>query len=119
MAVSLSPYLKDKLEQAQRLQSELETIMNQRYQLEVSLKETEKSIEELEKLDENAIVYKSVGAILVKVKSNEDIKKELEENKEMVELRLKTIAKQQELLENKLKEIQSEFAKYGGGSKST
>ena len=118
MAVSLTPYLKEKLEQAQRLQGELEAIVSQRYQLEVSLKETEKSLEELKKIDEDAPIYKSVGSILVKVKSKEDIEKELEEKKELLELKMKTVTKQQELLENKLKEIQAEFARYGGGAQS-
>ncbi len=119
MAVSLTPYLKEKLEQAQRLQGELEAILNQRYQFEVTLKETEKSLQELEKIDDDAPIYKSVGSLLVKVKSKEEVKKELEDNKEMLELRLKTVLKQQELLENKLKEIQAEFERYGGGAQST
>ena len=118
MAVSLTPYLKEKLEQAQRLQGELETIVSQRYQLEVSLKETEKSLEELGKVDDNTPIYKSIGSILVKVKSKEEIKKELDEKKELLELKMKTVTKQQELLENKLKDIQAEFAKYGGGAQS-
>ena len=118
MAVSLTPYLKEKLEQAQRLQSELEAIVSQRYQLEISLKEVEKSLEELESLPEDAPIYKNVGAILVKAKSKEDVKKELEERKETLELRIKTVQKQQELLQKKYEEIQQEFAKYGGAQPS-
>ncbi len=112
MAISLTPMLQQKIEQAQRLQSELETIVTQRYQLEVSLKEVEKSLEELENLSEDAPIYKSVGSILVQVESRDKIKKELEEKKETLELRIKTVTKQQELLEKKLKEIQDELAKY-------
>ncbi len=118
MAVSLTPYLREKLEQAQKLQGELEAIVAQRYQLEVSLKETEKSLEELNNIDEDAPIYKSVGSILVRVRSREEIKKELEEKKELLELRMKTVQKQQELLEKKLQEIQEEFARYGGGAQS-
>ncbi len=113
MAVSLTPMLREKIEQAQRLQSELETIITQRYQLEVSLKEVEKSLEELENLPQDAPIYKSVGSILVRVDSKDDIKKELEDKKDTLELRIKTVMKQQELLEKKLKEIQEELARYG------
>ncbi len=112
MAISLTPMLQQKVEQAQRLQSELESIVTQRYQLEVSLKEVEKSLEELGNLPENASIYKSVGSILVQVESKEKIKKELEDKKETLELRIKTVMKQQELLEKKLKEIQEDLAKY-------
>ncbi len=118
MAVSLTPYLKEKLEQAQKLQGELESIVAQRYQLEVSLKETEKSLKELDSLPDDAQIYKSVGTILVKAKSKADIKKELEEKKELLELRMKTVEKQQKLLEDRLKEIQEEFSRYGGGAQS-
>ncbi len=112
MAISLTPMLRQKIEQAQRLQGELEAIVTQRYQLEVALKEVEKSLEELEGLPEDAPIYKSVGSILVRVESKDKIKKELVDKKETLELRIKTVMKQQELLEKKLKEIQEDLAKY-------
>ncbi|MCD6275715.1 MAG: prefoldin subunit beta [Thermoplasmata archaeon] len=117
--LKLTPYLQEKLQQAQRLQAELESIVAQRYQLEINLKEVEKSLEELEKVDENTPIYKSVGSILVKAKSKEEVKKELEDKKETLEIRIKAIKRQQELLQKKYEEIQREFASaYGGGSVS-
>ncbi len=117
--LKLTPYLQEKLQQAQRLQAELENIVAQRYQLEINLKEVEKSLEELEKVDENTPIYKSVGSILVKAKSKEEVKKELEDKKETLEIRIKAIKRQQELLQKKYEEIQREFASaYGGGSVS-
>jgi prefoldin beta subunit len=117
--LKLSPHLQDKLEQAQKLQGELEVIVSQRYQLELSLKEVEKSLEELNKVDENAPIYKHVGSILVKAKSKDEVKKELEEKKDMLELRIKAVQRQQELLQKKYEEIQREFAAaYGGGAVS-
>ncbi len=115
--VKLTPYLQEKLQQAQRLQAELESIVAQRYQLEISLKEVEKSLEELAKIDENTPIYKSVGSILVKARGKEEVKKELEEKKDLLEIRIKALKKQQELLQKKYEEIQQAFAQaYGGGS---
>lgn len=115
--VKLTPYLQEKLQQAQRLQAELESIVAQRYQLEITLKEVEKSLEELAKIEEGTPIYKSVGSILVKAKSKEEVKKELEEKKEMLGIRIKAIKKQQELLQKKYEEIQQTFAQaYGGRS---
>ena len=88
MAVRITPQMQEKLEQAQKIQGELEVIMAQRYQLEISLKEVEKSIEELDKIDDDTPIYKHVGAILVRAKSKEDVKRELEDKKEMLELRI-------------------------------
>ncbi len=117
--LNLTPHLQQKLEQAQKLQGELEVIISQRYQLELNLKEVEKTLEELEKVDEGTPIYKNIGSILVKAKSKEEIKKELEEKKEMLEIRLKAVKRQQELLQKKYEEIQREFAAaYGGGAVS-
>ncbi|ADD08932.1 prefoldin subunit beta [Candidatus Aciduliprofundum boonei] len=117
--LNLTPHLQEKLEQAQKLQGELEVIVAQRYQLEVSLKEVEKSLEELEKVGDDAPIYKHVGSILVRAKSKDEVKKELEEKKEMLELRIKAVQRQQELLQKKYEEIQREFAAaYGGGAVS-
>ena len=115
--LKLTPYLEEKLKQAQKLQSELEVIVAQRYQLEVNLREVQKSLEELEKIDEGTPIYKSVGTILVKAKSKDEVKKELEDKKETLEIRIKAIQRQQELLQKKYEEIQQEFSRaYGGGS---
>jgi prefoldin beta subunit len=119
MAVRITPQMQEKLEQAQKLQGELDVILAQRYQLEVSLKEVEKSLEELEKVDEGTPIYKNVGSILVRAKSKEDVKKELEEKKEMLELRIKAVQRQQEVLQKKYEEVQRSFAElYRGGGLS-
>ncbi len=115
MAVRITPQMQEKLEQAQKLQGELEIIVAQRYQLEVSLKEVEKSLEELNKVDEDTPIYKHVGSILVRAKSKEEVRKELEEKKEMLELRIKAVQRQQELLQKKYEEIQKSFAELYGG----
>lgn len=63
------------------------------------------SLEELEKTKEKS-VYKAVGNILIS-KSVEEMTKELKEKKESVDLRLKTLEKQEENLLKKLNAIRS------------
>ena len=63
------------------------------------------SLEELEKTKEKS-VYKAVGNILVP-KGVDEMKKELKEKKESVDLRLKTLEKQEENLLKKLNSIRS------------
>lgn len=112
--LNLTPYLQEKLKQAQTLQQQLESVVTQRYQLDLKVKEIAKTLEELGKAGNDTIVFKSVGSILISVKDVENLKKELEDEKETLEVRLKTLEKQQKMLEDKYKDIQNEFAKAYG-----
>ena len=87
--------LQDQIMQLQQLQQRLEILMSQKNQLEIQLKETEKAISELQNLGEDATIYKSVGAILVKSDRNK-VKEELEDKKDTLEMRIKTIQRQEE-----------------------
>ena len=71
-------------------------------------KEVEKALEELEKVNDD--VYKSVGPILVKTNKT-SMKKELEENKEETELKLKSLETQEKRIKEKIKEGQEKFQK--------
>ncbi len=113
--LNLTPYLQEKLKQAQNIQQQLENVIAQKYQLDLKSREIAKTLEELSKIDSNSRVFKLVGTILVSVNDIEKLKKELEEEKETIDVRIKTLEKQQKLLEDKYKEIQAEFAKAYGG----
>ncbi|MHA1650122.1 MAG: prefoldin subunit beta [Candidatus Helarchaeota archaeon] len=120
----LPPKLQDQLIKLQQLQQKAEILVNQRIQLEAQLKETERALAELDQLEEtNAVVYKSIGAILVKAKK-EKVKEELDDRKETLNMRIKTIMRQEERtkkeLEEKRKEIQvalqqPQMGNVGGG----
>lgn len=112
--LNITPYLQEKLKQAQTLQQQLENVISQKYQLDLKIKEIAKTLEELGKIGTDTTVFKYVGSILVSVKDVENLKKELEEEKETLEVRSKTLEKQQKLLEDKYKDIQNEFAKAYG-----
>ncbi|MHA1130235.1 MAG: prefoldin subunit beta [Candidatus Helarchaeota archaeon] len=100
----LPPQLQDQLMKLQQLQQKVEILMNQRMQLERELRETENALSELENLDnQNAIVYKTVGAILVKA-NKEKLKEELTDRKETLDMRIKTIGRQEERAKKDLDE---------------
>ncbi|MGC8610569.1 MAG: prefoldin subunit beta [Thermoplasmata archaeon] len=107
--INLTPYLQEKVKQAQNIQQQLESIIAQKYQIDLKIKEIEKTLEELEKVEENQKVYKISGSILVEVKDREKLKKEFEDEKEMLTIRSNTLEKQKKLLEEKYAEIEKEF----------
>ncbi|MFA5357607.1 MAG: prefoldin subunit [archaeon] len=72
------------------------------------------SLDELKKTKEESVL-KAVGNILIK-KSTKEVQKELEEKMETVELRLKTLQKQEE---NTLKKLNSLKAEIEGSAKKS
>jgi len=70
--------------------------------LKIKNKEIEEVLEELNKSNKNE-AYKLVGNVLIK-KSKDELIKELNDEKEIVELRLKSLEKSKQKIEEKLKE---------------
>ena|SRR3989344_4194573 len=96
---------------------QLQIVMSQKQSLMIQNKELERALEEIDKLKDEDI-FKSVGPILVKTKKA-DIKKEMEENKEDNEIKLKTMETQEKKLKDRIKEGQEKFQellpKHSGG----
>jgi len=103
----MSKQLQDQINRLQQTRMQLQMIMQQRQQVELRLREIEEALTEIEKTDEKTPIYKSVGAILLKTEGKKEIKKELIENKESLELRKNTLDKQEGRTKEKLNELQS------------
>ncbi|MHB1439229.1 MAG: prefoldin subunit beta [Cuniculiplasma sp.] len=118
MEGGISNYLQNQIRQAQQIENQLEQIGTQKYQLEVRIKELSKTIEELGKVAEGSPVYRSVGPVLYKVDDRKKLFEELTEQKELSEIRINTIEKQQKSLEEKYKEIEEVIKKTYSENKS-
>jgi len=109
--LNLGPYVQDQMKQAEALQKQLETLLAQQYQYEVKLREDKKTLEYLNTANEGDEIYRGIGTILVKVNDIQSFKKEVEEDVEISELRLKGIKEQVDQLNAKLKAISDEINK--------
>ncbi len=67
--------------------------------------EIDKALEELRKATPDDTVYKTAGPILIKSK-RDDLIKELEEKKELLNTRIAVLSKQEARLKENLKEVQ-------------
>lgn len=105
MSESLPPQIQEQLVRLQQLQQTLQVVVSQRQQLELELNETERAVTELEKQNESAVIYKSVGSLLVKSEKN-GLLTELKEKKELLNTRIAVLSKQEERTREKLKELQ-------------
>ncbi len=109
---NLTEEQKKKIFELNNLRQSFEFINSQRMQIESSQRETESAIEELEKIQPEDTVYKSIGGILVKSDRNKllDEKKSL---KISLEMRLKTLKQKEERVKNQIetmsKSLQADF----------
>jgi len=76
--------------------------------MELQLKEVTRALEEVQKLGEDAEVYKSVGNLLIKSEKG-NVEAELKERKETLELRINTLKRQEEKVTSRLKELQAKI----------
>lgn len=104
----MSPQMRHQLAQFQQAQQQAQMLLSQRQQLEILLRETERASEELTKLPDDAVVYKSVGTILIKSEKTE-LQKNLSEQKETLDLRVKTLERQGERAIQRLKEMRDKI----------
>ncbi len=107
MAQRLPPQLESKLIEAQKLQEELNRIVQERVALESEKNEIERVLKLLEETQVGE-VYKSVGGILVKV-SKEKVVNELKDRLELLEIRLEKLRKQETQLRQRLEKLISEI----------
>ena len=101
----LPPEIQQRLLRLQQLQQTLQGIMAQKQQLEMQLTEVEQALSELEKMDETAVIYKSIGALLVKSQKT-PVTEELKERKELLTMRVDVLAKQDDRLKTQVKDLQ-------------
>jgi len=104
----LPPQVQERLLRLQQLQQTLQTVLTQKQQLELELTETDQALSEMEKTDENAVIYKSIGSLLVKAEKNK-VTAELSERKELLNTRITVLGKQEERLRSQAKELQAKL----------
>lgn len=96
-----------KIGQLQMLEQSLQNSLAQKQQFQLQLTEVESALKELETTNE---AYKIVGNLMVKG-DKAILKKELNEKKEVAELRIKTIEKQEKETREKALNLQQEVMK--------
>jgi prefoldin beta subunit len=104
----LPPQVQQRLLRLQQLQQTLQGVLTQKQQLELELNEVEQALSELEKLTDAAVIYKSIGSLLVKSKKTK-VTTELSERKELLNMRINVLGKQEERLRTQVKDLQEKL----------
>ena len=95
--------------QFQIMQQQLQNVLIQKESLRFSVLEIDRAVEELEK-SKDKIAYKITGPIMVS-KSVEDIKKDLKDTREALNVRIESLEKIEKRLADKLTELQEKLKK--------
>ncbi len=104
----LPPHVQERLLRLQQRQQTLQAVLTQKQQLELELTEVEQALGELEKMTDDAVIYKSVGSLLVK-SERPKVTSELNERKDLLNMRINVLGKQEERLRSQIKELQTKL----------
>ncbi len=93
------------LKKLQMFEQNMQNFLAQKQQLQSQQVELNSALKELGDSDSES--YKIIGNIMVRKRSGE-LKKDIEEKKEIIDLKLKSLEKQEKLVKDKSKKIQDE-----------
>lgn len=98
----------EKIQEIQLIDQSIQNILLQKQAFQIELSETASALNELDSAGEE--IFKIIGNLMIKtdkVKTRED----LENKKKFIELRIKTLEKQEESLSQRLEKLREEFLK--------
>ena len=104
----LPPQVQERLLRLQQLQQTLQSVLAQKQQVEIELTEIEQALSELQKMTDDAVIYKAIGSLLVKVEKSK-ITADLNERKELLNTRATVLGKQEERLRPQIKDLQTKL----------
>ena len=105
--MEISEDTRNLINQFQNYQQQLQNVLIQKESLKLQNLEIDKAIEELGKSNQPT-AYKITGQIMIS-KSVEELKKELNETKEAIDVRLKSLEKNEGRFTAKLNELQTKL----------
>jgi prefoldin beta subunit len=103
----VSPKVQNQIQQLQQVQQQLQTVLSQKAQYEIELRETRRADEELADLPEDATVFQSVGTVMMQ-KPKEAVAASLKEKVETLELRVKQLERQEQMLQGRFETLQNQ-----------
>lgn len=95
-----------KVRELQILEQNSQSFLMQKQSFEIELNEVLNALEEIKNSSDE--IYKIVGEVMIR-SNKEKISAELEEKKRILDLRIKSIEKQEKLIESKLETLRKEI----------
>ena len=101
--------VQEKLNLFQQIQQQVQNLSQQVSQIDMSIGETERTLEEIKDVGDKAILYRAIGSVMKKIDDPKKLKKDLEEEKERMEIRNKSLKSQVQKMNEELEEMQKQL----------
>ena len=108
--IYLPPAVQERLLRLQQLQQTLQNVLTQKQQVDLEILEIDQALKELESTNDEGVIYKSAGSLLIKT-NKPKVTKELIERKELITMRTSVLGKQEERLRSQMKELNDKLQK--------
>ena len=105
---NISPKVQNQLSMLQQIQQQIQTILQQKAQYELAVREAKRAQEEIADSPEDAVMYMSVGTVMMQ-KKKDVVNTKLAEKVETLELRIKSLEKQEKMLQGKFEQLQAQI----------
>jgi prefoldin beta subunit len=105
---NISPKVQNQLNMLQQLQQQLQNILQQKAQYELAVREAKRAQEEITDSADDAVMYMSVGTVMMQ-KKKEVVDARLTEKVETLELRIKSLEKQEKMMQGKFEQLQNQI----------
>ncbi|HDR72739.1 MAG TPA: prefoldin subunit beta [Methanoculleus sp.] len=104
---NIPPKVQNQLVMLQQIQQQLQTVVTQKAQFEMAVKEAKRAHEELKEIADDADVFVNIGSVLMQ-QDRQKVLSSLEEKVETLELRIKSLEKQEAALTGKFEQLQAQ-----------
>ena len=105
---AVPPKVQNQIAMIQQVQQQLGTIVQQKAQFEMMVKEARKAEAELEGVSDDSDVYVTIGSVMMK-QNREKVAADLAEKVETFELRIKSLERQEKALSTKFEQLQAQI----------
>ena len=102
--------VQEKLNAFQQMQQQVQVLSQQTSQIDMSVRETERTLEEIKYSGKDTVLYRAIGSVMKKVEDIGQLKKDLVEEKESMEIRNKSLKNQIEKINDELVKMQKKLA---------
>jgi len=107
----ISPKLQNQIAQFQQLQQQLQSVLSQKFRMEAQLREVQMTIDELNKSAEDVTIYRNVGSLLIRASDKASVLKDVEDDKETLGIRIKSLDRQEKTMRDKYNAMQEQISK--------
>jgi len=102
--------VQEKLNLFQQIQQQVQNLSQQISQIDMSIGETERTLEEIKDVGNKSTLYRAIGSVMKKVDDNAKLIKDLEDEKERMGIRNNSLKNQVGKMNEELEEMQKKLA---------